>query len=253
MEVHFVVAQEDGRSKKFRLTNEEYVVIGRSKTMCQVFIEDSICSSTHAKVSVINNAIFIEDLNSKNGVFLNGVKIIKQRIYVDDKVRFGNSILFINHSRMDQESISYATYTGKGSREGNLTLELDQVKSSPQAIKAIHRMTQPKPSDSAPQEKRRVSVTNKTKTVLVSQAQIKNAMLCDIFAAVLVFCLCNFVFYHMFTDDYIGSETTSVFIKMFRGKAIRYTVAAGIIGYLFHAINRKLPSGSIGKKIVGIS
>lgn len=252
MEVHFVVAQEDGRSKKFRLTNEEYVVIGRSKTMCQVFIEDSICSSTHAKVSVINNAIFIEDLNSKNGVFLNGVKIVKQRIYVDDKVRFGNSILFINHSRMDQESISFATYTGKGSREGNLTLELDQVKSSPQAIKAIHRMTQ-KPQAPLAQEKRRVSVRKKTKTVLVSQAQIKNALLFDTFAAILVFCLCNFIFYHMFSEDYIGSETTSVFIKMFRGKAIRYTLAAAIIGYVFHNINRRLPSGSIGKKIVGIS
>ena len=72
MEVHFVVAQEDGRSKKFRLTNEEYVVIGRSKTLCQVYIEDSLCSSTHTKISVQNNAIYIEDLNSKNGVFLNG-------------------------------------------------------------------------------------------------------------------------------------------------------------------------------------
>ena len=248
MEVHFVVAQEDGRSKKFRLTNEEYVVIGRSKTLCQVYIEDSLCSSTHTKISVQNNAIYIEDLNSKNGVFLNGVKIIKQRIYVDDKVRFGNSILFINHSRMDADSIKAATYHGKYSRQGNMTLELDS-KSGTNSIKALSNVFKSKRNSD---NKSKIQ-GGKSANTLVSQVQIKNAYLIDLLIAIIIFATANFGFYHFFSADYIGGENVSVFVKMFKGKALRYTIGSFIITMAIHLINVRSSSQSLGKKILGIN
>lgn len=247
MEVHFVVAQEDGRSKKFRLANEEYVVIGRSKTLCQVYLEDTLCSSTHTKISVQNNAIFIEDMNSKNGVFLNGVRILKQRIYIDDKVRFGNSILFINHSRMDEKSVKASTYHGKGSRRNNLTLELDS-KSSSNTFGSFKKVL-----IGGETNRNQKRTPKKEDRALVSQMQIKNAYLIDLLIALLIFVLANVIFYLIFPNHYKASEELSIFVRMFKGTAVKYTLASFIISIAVHFINIRIESGSIGKKILGIN
>ena len=47
------------------------LTIGRDES-CDVAIPDRQVSRQHARLSLRDNAVFLEDLNSKNGTYLNG-------------------------------------------------------------------------------------------------------------------------------------------------------------------------------------
>ena len=54
--------------------------IGRAPH-CQLCLpggEDSIISWEHASLDFVNGSLFVTDLGSTNGTFLNGVKLVKQ-------------------------------------------------------------------------------------------------------------------------------------------------------------------------------
>lgn len=92
----FILAQlvDDVVANKFEL-KKHTTVIGRHPD-CDVQIEDSAISGNHAQIVVEENKylegaieIFLEDLNSKNGTFVNGKKISgRQSLSNNDVVRF---------------------------------------------------------------------------------------------------------------------------------------------------------------------
>ncbi len=59
-----------------------------------IIIEDQLVSKSHAAVYVENGDIYIEDMNSSNGVYVNGKKI-SRRIKVNNGslIRVGSTIL----------------------------------------------------------------------------------------------------------------------------------------------------------------
>lgn len=70
------------------------VVLGRGED-CDVLLTDLQASRTHAKILQDGNDYFLCDLNSKNGTFLNGVKI-KERLLVDgDKIKIGKNVFIL--------------------------------------------------------------------------------------------------------------------------------------------------------------
>jgi len=66
--------QEDG----------EYV-LGREEN-CQVIVSDPGVSKKHATLEINEEGVFIRDMNSSNGTFLNGVKIQESEIQLKDKI-----------------------------------------------------------------------------------------------------------------------------------------------------------------------
>ena len=51
------------------------IVIGRSSQFCHEALPDKHLSSRHARFSIRDNKLFVEDLNTTNGTNVNGVKI----------------------------------------------------------------------------------------------------------------------------------------------------------------------------------
>lgn len=80
---------------KFEL-NQESTTVGRHPD-CDIQIDDAAISGQHAKILLQKNKyldgaieIFLEDLNSKNGSYINGRKIQgKQTLANNDVLRFG--------------------------------------------------------------------------------------------------------------------------------------------------------------------
>jgi len=73
----------------FSLAHE--FVIGRSPKN-NLFLKDVFVSKHHGRIYKRGGKMFIEDLNSSNGIFLNGEKITApSRIKVGDKVKIGQS------------------------------------------------------------------------------------------------------------------------------------------------------------------
>ncbi len=66
-------------------------VLGRAAS-CDVVLNDKGISKEHAKIDVLDDKIILSDLNSRNGTFINGIKIKSQRVHEEDKIAFFNMI-----------------------------------------------------------------------------------------------------------------------------------------------------------------
>lgn len=71
------------------------VTIGR-KDDNSVVLGDQHVSGNHAKIMIRNNVLFIEDLNSTNGTYVNGNKISgKMKLSNKDEIKIGTAIFKI--------------------------------------------------------------------------------------------------------------------------------------------------------------
>lgn len=76
----------------------EPITIGR-KEGNTIILTDKFVSGNHAKLVVKNNEVFIEDLNSTNGIFVNDERISGYvKLRANDKVKIGNAIFKVIRS-----------------------------------------------------------------------------------------------------------------------------------------------------------
>src|SRR5437868_11531557 len=88
---------------EFPITPDKQIVVGRSSDLDMVLVEDMV-SRKHARIAMQQDQIWIEDLGSTNGTFVNGEKIKRARLKEGDRVPIGTSILKV--------------IAGDGAREG---------------------------------------------------------------------------------------------------------------------------------------
>lgn len=87
----FISGKYEGGVFKLPTTGE--VVIGRSSNVDVVIVEDMV-SRSHARLTFDEKKnVFIEDLHSTNGSFVNGERITKSRLTEGDRILIGTSIL----------------------------------------------------------------------------------------------------------------------------------------------------------------
>src|ERR1700733_10175021 len=77
---------------EFPIATDKQIVVGRSSDLDMVLVEDMV-SRKHARIAMQNEQIWIEDLGSTNGTFVNGEKIKRARLKEGDRVLIGTSIL----------------------------------------------------------------------------------------------------------------------------------------------------------------
>jgi pSer/pThr/pTyr-binding forkhead associated (FHA) protein len=77
---------------EFPIASEKPILVGRSSDLDMVLVEDMV-SRKHARISMQGEQIWIEDLGSTNGTFVNGEKIKRTRLKEGDRVLIGTSIL----------------------------------------------------------------------------------------------------------------------------------------------------------------
>ncbi len=101
---------------EFPLAPEKQILVGRSSDLDMVLVEDMV-SRKHARIAMQGDQIWIEDLGSTNGTFVNGEKIKRARLKEGDRVLIGTSILKL--------------IAGEGPREGtDMKRELESVAQS---------------------------------------------------------------------------------------------------------------------------
>jgi hypothetical protein len=77
---------------EFPLVADKQIIVGRSSDLDMVLVEDMV-SRKHARIAMAEDQIWIEDLGSTNGTFVNGEKIKRARLKEGDRVLIGTSIL----------------------------------------------------------------------------------------------------------------------------------------------------------------
>jgi hypothetical protein len=84
----------DSEKKTFPLIEQEYY-IGRQLGN-QIHISDPSISNVHARIFKGPEGYVLEDLNSRNGTFVNGNRIDRKLLHENDAVRLGNSNFIYN-------------------------------------------------------------------------------------------------------------------------------------------------------------
>ena len=94
---------------------------------CDIVVEDAVCSRCHAQLSVARttDAVFLEDLGSRNGTFLNG-EPVHSRVAVREgtRVQVGGSIFLVRLLEADSDRQLTATGT-LAFDEGEIGQDLD--------------------------------------------------------------------------------------------------------------------------------
>jgi len=86
-----VVAPEEQRGRSYELVDE--LTVGRAAG-CHIALEDRFTSQLHARMFRRDDQLFIEDLGSTNGTFLNDDKVSGPALLKKgDHVRIGNVVM----------------------------------------------------------------------------------------------------------------------------------------------------------------
>ena len=86
-----LVAPAELRGQSFPLGDE--ITVGRAAG-CQVTIEDTYASQLHARVFQREGQVYVEDLGSTNGTYLNRKKVTGPMVLQrGDKLQIGNTVL----------------------------------------------------------------------------------------------------------------------------------------------------------------
>jgi hypothetical protein len=87
---------------EFPIVTDRQIVIGRSSDLDMVLVEDMV-SRKHARITMQGEQMWIEDLGSTNGTFVNGEKIKRAPLKEGDRVLIGTSILKVVASDAPRE------------------------------------------------------------------------------------------------------------------------------------------------------
>lgn len=94
MKLTLTVSKAGGSMAELEL-DRECVRIGRARG-CDVILDDTKVSSRHADIFACDGHLFVRDLRSTNGVFVNGKRVAEARLEPGDALRIGDSILAAN-------------------------------------------------------------------------------------------------------------------------------------------------------------
>lgn len=88
--LRFISGKYQGGEFPIRMNRE--IIIGRSSDLDMVLVEDMV-SRRHAKITSTDIDVYIQDLGSTNGTFVNGEKISRSRLSEGDRILVGTSIM----------------------------------------------------------------------------------------------------------------------------------------------------------------
>lgn len=140
MKIYIIVENESGKKS---YSFEDKLLIGRSEK-CQLKIDDGQVSSNHCLLVLRGEELCVEDMQSKNGTFINNIRVISSKLCLNDSLKIGGATIRLDPLKNSPEVKELLRYKGNHNRNiGELTLELDNV----DKIRAKSYMTKKKMSE----------------------------------------------------------------------------------------------------------
>jgi hypothetical protein len=99
-------------------------LVGRS-SRSQIQLDDKKASSSHCRLTLLKDRLEIIDLESKNGTYLNGIRIEESEVFIGDVIKVGDSTLTLLEKRMTPEAIDVLTFPGPNKERISYELRMD--------------------------------------------------------------------------------------------------------------------------------
>ncbi|MEZ4365129.1 MAG: DUF4388 domain-containing protein [Kofleriaceae bacterium] len=116
--LRFISGKYQGGEFPVRMNRE--IIIGRSSDLDMVLVEDMV-SRRHAKITSTDTEVFIQDVGSTNGTFVNGEKIAgRAKLGEGDRILLGTSIIKVvsaDGSGQASEAEARRTLEASGQRQ----------------------------------------------------------------------------------------------------------------------------------------
>lgn len=96
---------------EYKLENLQTISFGRS-SKSDFKIPDELLSGVHFKISLNFPRLLITDLDSKNGTYLNGIRIEHSDVFVGDEIKVGGTKITIAAEKMEKLAINALTFPG---------------------------------------------------------------------------------------------------------------------------------------------
>lgn len=87
------------------------ITVGRHSSNI-VRIKDHHCSHTHCVFWIVGKKLFIEDQKSKNGTFVNGIRIQRNQVFIQDKISIGDCLITVSSSHNTPDIIKSLDFPG---------------------------------------------------------------------------------------------------------------------------------------------
>jgi pSer/pThr/pTyr-binding forkhead associated (FHA) protein len=116
--------EKNGEELRRPLKVGQRLAIGRGRRAHWQLPDDKI-SGVHCILEFRFRSIIVIDYNSKNGVYLNGIRIKKAEIFIGDEIRIGDTRLRFADERMDQDVVELLTFRGSQRSRVNYELKPD--------------------------------------------------------------------------------------------------------------------------------
>ena len=88
--IHVTVIEGYMKGRSFDVTGIGTYTIGRKE--CDIVLEDEKVSRKHASIVIIQQGKYaVQDLASRNGTFVNGVRLTRRDLRHNDLIRVGNT------------------------------------------------------------------------------------------------------------------------------------------------------------------
>lgn len=99
------------KRNEITLSLAQNVVFGRSDVSDYV-IEDGKMSGKHCRLLLKEDRLELFDYGSKNGTYLNGIRVDQSEVFIGDEVRIGDTFITLLASKLDSTVIDILTFPG---------------------------------------------------------------------------------------------------------------------------------------------
>lgn len=104
----FFVGENDNVDGENRVSIKSPFIVGRDPNS-DLYLECGSVSGSHAQIVTDNDEIWLEDLNSTNGTFVNGKRVTEKcQLNRDDTIQFGTAMFQISNAEGETENAQTA-------------------------------------------------------------------------------------------------------------------------------------------------
>ena len=103
--------QTEFQTSECTVNQFEDLILGRSSKAGRI-VDDPKISSFHCRISLKENILEVIDMKSKNGTYINGIRIEMAQVFLGDQIKIGDSILTLEKDKCDPESLEILTFPG---------------------------------------------------------------------------------------------------------------------------------------------
>lgn len=122
----FIIIETKDESRKEKLTSQP-LLIGRSSS-CSIKLSDGQISGKHLQIYIGKDGkTIVKDLETTNGTFLNGSKIMESHLFLDDELKIGDVIMYLDPSEMGPKEKAIHTRAGEKTQHTFVNLPVDEA------------------------------------------------------------------------------------------------------------------------------